>query len=262
MKDMRSSSARALADRSIADLVFEFAHIAQSAPTLREVEEDLSRRLNRFGLRYFILYQAADRRRTPSAALLSGRSCQPWREHYTHHAFAANDDLMLSGLQSARCLTWGQYRQREDLSVGQARIFNEAEAFGLKDGFYLPIHQLDGSVFAVSMMGDHPVDPDPKTLSGLHMLGLYYLIAARRFCANDGPILTLPANSQKPRLTQRQRECLQWVRAGKTDWEISQIIGISEHTVIEHLEEARKRLGVRTRTQAVIEGIALGLIAL
>jgi DNA-binding CsgD family transcriptional regulator len=52
-------------------------------------------------------------------------------------------------------------------------------------------------------------------------------------------------------LSARERECLRWVAAGKTDWEISVILGISAATVRFHLDRSRHKLGVRSRAQAV-----------
>ena len=52
-------------------------------------------------------------------------------------------------------------------------------------------------------------------------------------------------------LTQREREILGWVEAGKTNAEIAQILWISPLTVRKHLENAYEKLGVRTRTAAV-----------
>lgn len=62
-------------------------------------------------------------------------------------------------------------------------------------------------------------------------------------------------------LTVRQIECLEWVQAGKSSSVIGQILGVSKHTVDEHLAEACRRLGVRTRIQAVAIACELGLLA-
>jgi DNA-binding CsgD family transcriptional regulator len=61
-------------------------------------------------------------------------------------------------------------------------------------------------------------------------------------------------------LTQRQRECLKWVAAGKTDWEIGSILGLSEATINRHVERAKERLGVRTRVQAVVQAMSGGFM--
>src|ERR1039458_5065331 len=53
------------------------------------------------------------------------------------------------------------------------------------------------------------------------------------------------------------RECevetLTWAARGKTFWEIGEILGLSKRTVEFHLENARRKLGVPTRTQALIK---------
>lgn len=66
---------------------------------------------------------------------------------------------------------------------------------------------------------------------------------------------------EPPRLTGREAECLRWAAVGKSEWEISQILGISEHTAERHLLNAKLRLGAANRVQAVAEAIRLGLIA-
>ena len=77
----------------------------------------------------------------------------------------------------------------------------------------------------------------------------------------DAP--TLPGGTLEARemfLTARQIECLEWVQAGKSSSVIGQILGLSKHTVDEHLAEACKRLGVRSRIQAVSIACELGLL--
>ncbi len=58
-----------------------------------------------------------------------------------------------------------------------------------------------------------------------------------------------PATSA--RLTARERDSLALVADGKTDWEISVILGISEPTARFHVDNGRRKLGAVTRAQAV-----------
>jgi DNA-binding NarL/FixJ family response regulator len=64
----------------------------------------------------------------------------------------------------------------------------------------------------------------------------------------------------EPPLTRRQVECLAWVQCGKSSPVIAEIMGIAPATVDEHVSEACRRLGVRTRVQAVMEAYKKGLI--
>jgi DNA-binding CsgD family transcriptional regulator len=55
-----------------------------------------------------------------------------------------------------------------------------------------------------------------------------------------------------PRLTPRQQELLRLVAAGHTNTQIARLLGISEGTVRTHLENIYEKLGVSSRTAAVI----------
>ena len=52
-------------------------------------------------------------------------------------------------------------------------------------------------------------------------------------------------------LTRRERDALALVADGKTDWEVSVILGISEATARFHIDNGRKKLGAVNRAQAV-----------
>ncbi len=61
-------------------------------------------------------------------------------------------------------------------------------------------------------------------------------------------------------LTKRETECLSWTAAGKTSWEISVILGISESTATFHLRNAGIKLKASNRTHAVAKALHLNLI--
>ena len=61
-------------------------------------------------------------------------------------------------------------------------------------------------------------------------------------------------------LSARELDCLKWTAAGKTAWEASVILGISERTVRFHLNAAREKLNCATTTQAVAKAIVSHLI--
>jgi len=61
-------------------------------------------------------------------------------------------------------------------------------------------------------------------------------------------------------MTARESEILAWVAAGKSDWAIGRILNISGKTVNFHVENAKRKLGVGTRVQAVIAAMHGGLI--
>jgi len=56
-------------------------------------------------------------------------------------------------------------------------------------------------------------------------------------------------------VTLREREVLEWLAAGKTDREIGEILGMSPRTVQKHLQHIYEKLGVETRTAAVMRAL-------
>lgn len=60
-------------------------------------------------------------------------------------------------------------------------------------------------------------------------------------------------------VTRREAEVLTWLAAGKTDREIAQILGANARTVQKHLQHIYEKLGVETRTAAVMRAMELKL---
>src|SRR5262245_24315384 len=63
-------------------------------------------------------------------------------------------------------------------------------------------------------------------------------------------------------LSARELDCLKWTAEGKTAWEASVILGISERTVRFHLYAAREKLKCATTTQAVAKAVRDNMIEL
>lgn len=61
-------------------------------------------------------------------------------------------------------------------------------------------------------------------------------------------------------LSEREIEVLTWSARGKTSDEIATILGLSKRTVDFHMDNARAKLGVATRTQAVVKAVSGRLI--
>jgi DNA-binding CsgD family transcriptional regulator len=61
-------------------------------------------------------------------------------------------------------------------------------------------------------------------------------------------------------ITSREQEILWWISSGKTNWEIGQVLHISEYTVKNHIQNTMRKLSVATRTQAVTKALALGIL--
>jgi LuxR family transcriptional regulator of spore coat protein len=66
----------------------------------------------------------------------------------------------------------------------------------------------------------------------------------------------------KPLLTKREKEVFELLVQDKTTKEIAQELFISEKTVRNHISNAMQKLGVKGRSQAVIELLRMGELEL
>ncbi len=82
-------------------------------------------------------------------------------------------------------------------------------------------------------------------------------------CVGDEVVVHLKSggtDASPEQLTDREREVLACVALGHTSKEIGVTLGISAGTVRTHTERARRKLGSRTRAQAVAVASGLGLL--
>ncbi len=61
----------------------------------------------------------------------------------------------------------------------------------------------------------------------------------------------------KLKITRREADVLYWVAQGKTDWEISKILSISDRTVNKHLQQIYRKLNVNNRTAASSQALSI-----
>lgn len=131
---------------------------------------------------------------------------------------------------------------------------------GYRTGIAVATHLPNGRHF---LLGVDRYEPLPKSdteltrlMADLHLLAVYGQQTALRVLLNEDAFQT-PVT----RLTPREREVLQWTAQGKSAWAVGEILKLSESTVLTHLRNIREKMGVSTKSQAVIRAVQLGLIS-
>ncbi len=171
-----------------------------------------------------------------------------WTDHYLKEHYEQLDPVIALAHERTEPFEWGLGADGFQMSPDQGRLFDEASAFGIRCGFTVPICDGRGPIAAVTFASDQRRQVFQHTISHnarvLQLMSISLHAHARRKLVRD-PLIN------GVRLSPRELECLQWVTAGKSAWEIGRILGISHNTVTFHVENAKAKLGVRTRHQAV-----------
>lgn len=244
-------------------LMSEPNHVFSDLTELRELSEcedeqqikDLLEALTRkMGMEYF-LYGARfliDRNEKVERTLTNFPTA--WRQKYDENQYVAFDPIVAHAYSKLTPIIWqpSTYQTKE-----QNRIFEEAQAFGLKSGITYPVHGPHGDMgmlsFALSCESLAADTLIRKNLFYGTMLASVVHEAMHRIVNKVGLALKAP-------LTKRELECLKWIASGKTSWEIATILSISQHGVIHHVRNLMTKFDVSSRHQAVARASICGLI--
>ncbi len=191
----------------------------------------------------------------PSLHMLTNYS-DAWAERYRSQRYLEVDPLVQHCSRSTLPILWHERRQPDTTRV--ATLFDEARQHGLATGVAFSIHgkNREHSVFSLAIPNTR--QQDRRDL--VYQVGAAYLLLVHMHEAVRRLAFPKEAALGGVRLTRRERETLLWVSSGKTSWEIAQILGISENTVIFHINNAKRKLDANSRAQAAAKALAAGLI--
>ncbi len=203
-----------------------------------------------------IAYLCISRRAMDSPLLITNYP-RAWEHRYFNQGYQHIDPVVRQAFTDHIPFRWGPDDTLRGLSQRQLQFFAEAAEFGLRCGFTVPIHDDIGRIGAVTF-----ASPEKPTVfqqglrhneNLLHLMGIYFHVHARQ-------TLGFGASYAWPRLSPRETQCLQWAAHGKTRWEISRILGLSQRTVAFHLDNARMKLDAASTTEAVAKAVQERLI--
>ncbi len=192
----------------------------------------------------------------PNLFIISGFP-PAWWQHYKEQNYFGVDPTVAHCATQVTPLRWNSLAVREKSDAKIRRFMGESRDFGLRSGVSFPVHGSRGEAAMVSLVSsaDNPVVQEKisRGIPALHLLTSHIHESVSR-------LVEVREIGGGPLLTGRERECLLWASEGKTTWETAQILGISERTVIFHLQNAAGKLNVNSRQHAVARAISLRLI--
>lgn len=106
---------------------------------------------------------------------------------------------------------------------------------------------------------DVPQHAEARCRHHLRLLSSHLKMAWTRVFGLPAAGIVVPDGAQGGPITAREREILDWMRQGKSNQEISQILGISPLTLKAHVRKIYRKLDVADREAAVARGLGPAL---
>lgn len=134
------------------------------------------------------------------------------------------------------------------------RFIADARDYDLNDGYTTGIREHKKNIGSIVTLSGRHVQRSTRTESIINMLTPHFHQALLR--------ITSDHNDNFQQLTLREKEVLNWLKHGKTSWDVSRILNISERTVNFHSASIVHKLDAVSRSHAVAIAIDKGLVAL
>jgi DNA-binding CsgD family transcriptional regulator len=162
------------------------------------------------------------------------------------------DNMCPLGLAAAkfqRPFFASDYARHDDPEYGE--YWEALAGYGATETLGVPVLGLANQATMLSIWFERR-DMSPSLERALKLASLMLLDRMRELTSAQMP--------PRPQLTSRESDAIAFVANGNSDWEISVILGIGQATAHTHIENAKRKLGARTRAQAVARAVRLGIV--
>ncbi len=171
-------------------------------------------------------------------------------EAYFEQGLGESDFLIPTAERTTEPFSWMDAFQPHSAERGAMALMDNLYQHGWTDGIAVPLHQGSGRVGMVSLPAER-LDLSPREMTAIMVMGIMTYLKAQELAAPPKPAVDL---------TPRETEVMHWVVAGKSDFEIGEILAISQSTTHFHVENAKRKLDSTTRAQAAARAVHLGLV--
>ena len=235
----------------------DFSESLSQVTSLDEIKQVCNLFCERIGFEYYLFGICSVTSLSQPQITTISNYPDEWFKSYFDEGMQKHDPVVKYCFEHTAPVRWDKLVLMEEyITPVGAQIMARAAECGLVNGLSIPLKAPSGEVAIFSLSTRNAEDMDTRLLFALaHAQAMG--VTLFEHCAR---VIADTSTDKSQRLTPREIECLFWACEGKTTWEISKIIDVTERTIIFHLTSATKKLGAVNRQHAVAKAIIMGLV--
>lgn len=179
---------------------------------------------------------------------------ESWSQRYFEQSYQSVDPAWLTMKTESSPFYWQDRFEHQEKVVGWSKLgkqfYSESQDLGLVRGLTITIRSRDARS-SLAFCGTE-ARGGSGVMHMLHLIGIYF---HQRLLAMSGALLLKPV-FDNVRLTPREAEVLHWYANGKSAWDISVVLCVSEAAVRFHLSNIRDKYGVSSSVHATALAIS------
>lgn len=185
---------------------------------------------------------------------------EEWMALYLKKKFHINDPITRTHFSNFKPQIWSKtYQKYPDIDP---KFLSMAQDFGLSEGLTYGVVEPGDSIGSLFSFAGASQKPSRRHIVFLELIVPHLHQALIRILREKKKKEILKEGGIALPLSLREEEILNWLKLGKTSWEISVILNISERTAKFHVHNIMKKLNAVTRGHAVAKAIELEIIRL
>lgn len=172
-----------------------------------------------------------------------------WMQLYESRKYILVDPIIQANFTQFTPLAWGDVYKHIPPPKSFLRL---ATDFSLESGYAYGMRNYKGTKGSIFSFSGKGVEYNPRSVAILIQVVPHLHLALERVLRQRQSCSCI--------LTEREKEVLRWSAAGKSSWDISAILGISERTVYYHISNIMQKLDAVNRSHAVAIAMDQGFL--
>lgn len=174
---------------------------------------------------------------------------ETWLKLYIERNLLQIDPYISMAISEDKPFVWNNCFEGRSLTEEQIDMLQAMQSYGLSSGIAYGLESNTSNGKLITFCSISGLTREHQQTA---MNMMYLLLPMLQYCMDQQPT----KHTAVAQLTPKEQEVLKWAIEGKTCWETSIILSVTEAAIKFHLNNIYKKFGVSSKAQAIVKAIS------